>query len=191
MIILNFKEKNNENKKINAKCILSKANKNNILCSLNEDIINKKYILDSYVNAISADNMIVFNGGVFSIESATGNGIKSKPDDDDFDSLGKILINYGEFYIKSYKDAIVAKNNITVLDGKFDILTQNGYNQPIDDTVSSKGFKVTSDAKGSEIKIYSGDFEVNTADDSFRSNRDLTILKGNYVIRSGDDAMCG
>ena len=150
-----------------------------------------EYIIDSYINAISADNMLVFNGGVFSIESATGFGIRSKPDDDDFDSLGKILINYGEFYIKSYKDAVVAKSNITILDGKFDILTQNGYNQPIDDTVSSKGFKVTSDAKGSEIKIYSGDFEVNTADDSFRSNRDLIVLKGNFVIRSGDDAMCG
>ena len=50
-IILNFKEKNNENKKINAKCILSKENKNNIPCLLNEDIINKKYILDSYVGS--------------------------------------------------------------------------------------------------------------------------------------------
>ena len=32
--------------------------------------------------------MNVFNGGVFTIESETGNRIKSKPDDDDFDSLG-------------------------------------------------------------------------------------------------------
>ena len=150
-----------------------------------------EYIIDSYKNAINADNLIVFNGGVFSIESATGNAIKSKPDEHDFDSLGKILINYGEFYIKSYKDAFVATNNITILDGKFDILTQSGYNQEIDDTVSSKGFKVTSDAQGSEIKIYSGDFELNTADDAFRSNRDLTILKGNYIISSGDDAICG
>jgi hypothetical protein len=50
-IILNFIEKNNENKKISAKCILSKENKNNIPCSLNEDIVNKKYILDSYVGS--------------------------------------------------------------------------------------------------------------------------------------------
>ena len=105
--------------------------------------------------------------------------------------MGKILINYREFYIKSYKDDFAAKSNITILDGKFDILTQNGYNQPIDDTASSKGLKVTNDGKGSEIKIYSGYFEVNTADDSFRSNRDLTVLKGNFVIRSRDDAMCG
>ena len=150
-----------------------------------------EYIIDSYKNAISADNLIVFNGGLFSIESSDGDAIKSEPDDDDFESFGKILINYGEFYIKSYKDAFVAKNNITILDGKFDILTQNGYNEEIDDTVSSKGFKVTSEALGSEIKIYSGDFELNTADDAFRSNRDLTILKGNYIISSGDDAICG
>jgi hypothetical protein len=50
-IILNFIEKNNENKKISAKCILSKENKNNIPCSLNEDIVNKKYNLDSYVGS--------------------------------------------------------------------------------------------------------------------------------------------
>jgi hypothetical protein len=50
-IILNFIEKNNENKKISAKCILSKENKNNIPCSLNEDIVNKKYSLDSYVGS--------------------------------------------------------------------------------------------------------------------------------------------
>jgi hypothetical protein len=146
-----------------------------------------EYIIDSYKNAISADNLIVFNGGLFSIESSDGDAIKSEPDDDDFESFGKILINYGEFYIKSYKDAFVAKNNITILDGKFDILTQNGYNEEIDDTVSSKGFKVTSEALGSEIKIYSGDFELNTADDAFRSNRDLTILAGKYNISSKEN----
>ena len=150
-----------------------------------------EYIIDSYINGISSDNLIVFNGGIFSIESKTGTAIKSKPEDYDFDSIGKILINYGEFYITSYKDAFEAKTNITILDGKFDILTQNGYDQEIDDTVSSKGFKISSDAPGAEMKIYSGDFELNTADDAFRSNRDLTILKGNFIINTGDDAICG
>ena len=60
----------------------------------------------------------------------------------------------------------------------------------LDITVSSKGFKLNSDKAGAEIKIYNGNFALNVADDAFRSNRDLTILKGKYLIYTGDDAIC-
>ena len=155
------------------------------------DKCNGEYIINSNNTAINSDNLLVFNGGIFKIESENGNGIKSKPDDDDDDNIGKILINNGVFNIKSYKDAFVAKKNITILDGKFDIITQYGYDYEIYNVnVSSKGFKVTSDTEGSEIRIYSGNFVLNTADDAFRSNRDMTILKGNIKISSRDDAIC-
>lgn len=155
------------------------------------DKCDGEYIIKSNKTAISADNLLVFNGGVFTIQSLYGNGIKSVPDDSDNESIGKIIINDGDFKVQSYKDAFVAKKNITILDGKFDIMTQNGYNDPLYNiNVSSKGFKVTNDSKDSEIRIYSGDFELNTADDAFRSNRDLTILKGNILIKTGDDAIC-
>ena len=150
-----------------------------------------EYFINANKTAISADNLLVFNGGVFTIQSENGNGIKSVPDDFDTDSIGKILINDGDFKIQSYKDAFVAKRNITILDGKFDVVTQNGYDDPLyNENVSSKGFKVTNDSKECEIKIYSGEFVLNTADDAFRSNRDLSILKGNIVIYAGDDAIC-
>ena len=50
-IILNFIEKNNEKKKVNVICTLSNKNKNNIPCLLTEDIIDKKYSLDSYIGS--------------------------------------------------------------------------------------------------------------------------------------------
>ena len=159
--------------------------------SLYFDKCDGEYIINSNKTSISADNLLVFNGGVFTIQSSYGNGIKSVPDDSDNESIGKIVINDGDFKVQSYKDAFVAKKNITILNGKFDVMTQNGYNDPLYNVnVSSKGFKVTNDSKDSEIRIYSGDFEINTVDDAFRSNRDLTILGGNIQIRAGDDAIC-
>ena len=44
-------------------------------------------------------------------------------------------------------------------------------------------------ATGCEMKVYDGDFSLNTADDAFHSNRDLTILKGKYIIYAGDDGV--
>ena len=42
---------------------------------------------------------------------------------------------------------------------------------------------------GSEIKVYSDDFFLNTTDDGFGSNRNITILKGNFVMYSRDYAI--
>lgn len=150
-----------------------------------------EYELNASKGGINIEKLLVVNGGVFKISSENGNGIKVSPDDSDTETLGEILINNGTFIIYSYKDAFVAKNNITIVDGNFDIVTQYGYNDIIyNSNVSSKGFKVTSNTEGSEIRVYSGNFMLNTADDAFRSNRDITILKGNITILSRDDGIC-
>ena len=52
-IILNFVEKNNNNVKINVQCIFSKDNNNKIPCSLDQEINNNNYILDSYIGSSS------------------------------------------------------------------------------------------------------------------------------------------
>ena len=150
-----------------------------------------EYIINANKTAISSDGDLQFDGGLFTIESEYGDAIKSTPEDDDTKSLGKILIKNGIFNVQCYGDAFTAKNNITILKGTFDITTQNGYeNDDFNGNISSKGFKVTNPEIGSEIKVYSGDFFLNTADDGFRSNRDITILKGNFLIYSRDDAIC-
>ena len=150
-----------------------------------------EYIINTNKTAISTDGYLQFNGGMFTIYSDYGDAIKCSPDDWDTFSLGKILIKDGIFKIRCYGDAITAKYNITILNGQFDIKTQDGYDSDkYDENESSKGFKVTNDSKTSELKIYSGKFHLNTADDAFRSNRDLTILTGDYTIYSRDDGIC-
>ena len=149
-----------------------------------------EYIINANKTVISSDGSIEFKGGMFNILSNYGDAIKSTPDYD-MENSGKIIIKDGIFKIKCYGDAFTAANSITILKGNFDITTQEGYESEVfDENVSSKGFKVTNDAIGSEIKIYSGEFTLNTADDAFRSNRDITIYKGKFTINSRDDGIC-
>ena len=152
---------------------------------------NGEYKITANKAAIAADGYIEFNLGTYTIVSKNGDAIKSNPEDTDTESLGKILINSGTFNIECFNDAFTAKNNITIVKGTFDIKTENGYDSTTfdKDVSSAKGFKVKNNDTGCEIKVYDGDFSLNTADDAFHSNRDLTILKGKYIIYAGDDGV--
>jgi len=151
---------------------------------------NGEYIINANKTGISSDGSLEFDGGVFAIVSEYGDGIKSVPDKDDTDSLGKILINDGIFNIQSFNDAITAKNNITVVKGVFNIKTENGYDSTTyDENESSKGFKVTNNETGCGITVYSGKFYLNTVDDAFHSKGDIKILSGKYTIYSKDDGI--
>ena len=135
---------------------------------------NGEYIINANKTAISSDGSLEFNLGKYTIISKYGDAIKSSPEDTDTSSLGKILINNGNFDIQCYNDAFTAKNNITIVKGTFEIKTENGYDSTTFDSEneSAKGFKVTNNATGCEIKAYDGQFSLNTADDSFHSNRE-------------------
>ena len=150
---------------------------------------NGEYKLTAFKNAIASDGYLEFNLGTYTIISKNGDAIKSNPEDTDTNSLGKILINSGTFNIECLNDAFTAKNNITIVKGTFDIKTENGYDSTTfdKDESSAKGFKVKNNDTGCEIKVYDGEFLLNTADDAFHSNRDLTFIKGKYTIYSGDD----
>ena len=152
---------------------------------------NGEYKITANKAAIASDGYIEFNLGTYTIVSKNGDGIKSNPEDTDTASLGKILINNGIFNIECFNDAFTAKNNITIVKGTFDIKTENGYDSTTfdKDESSAKGFKVKNNDTGCEMKIYDGDFSLNTADDAFHSNRDLTIIKGKYRIYAGDDGV--
>ena len=168
--------------------------KNIISGGSNASIIFEKsdgeYIINANKTAISSDGLLEFNGGEFTIISKYGDAIKSLPGKSDNESLGKILINNGIFNIHCYNDAIAAKNNITIVKGKFEIKTENGYDSiTFDENESSKGFKLTNNDTGCGITVYSGDFSLNTADDAFHSKGDITIIAGTYLIYSKDDGI--
>ena len=152
---------------------------------------NGKYKIYANKTAIASDGSLTFNGGTFNINAKTGDAIKSSPEDDNLDSLGKIYINNGIFNINCYNDRFQAKNNIIIKNGVFNITAQKGYlNDKFDkDTESAKGFKVSNNETGCGIKVYNGNFSLNTADDAFHSNGNLTIIDGNFEIYTGDDGM--
>ena len=152
---------------------------------------NGEYIINSKKAAIDSDGFLEFSGGKFTIESEKGDAIKSSPSDSDKESLGKILINDGIFKINSFNDAFTAANNIVIKKGNFNIQTENGYkSKTFNKTDSAKGFKLINNATGCGIYIYSGDFYLNTSDDAFHSNGDLTLLSGTFKIFTKDDAIC-
>ena len=153
---------------------------------------NGEYQITANKTAIASDGYLQFNLGKYTIVSKNGDAIKSSPEDTDKNSLGTILINSGTFNIQCYNDAFTAKRNITIVKGTFNIKTENGYDSKTFDPKkeSAKGFKLTNNDTGYEIiKIYDAEMSLNTADDSFHSNRDLTILKGKYTIYSKDDGV--
>ena len=149
------------------------------------------YTIDATNNGIASDGYLEFNGGVFNIDTKGGDAVKSSPDDTDTDSLGRILVNDGSFTINSYADAFKAKNNITIVKGKFIIKTENGYQSSTfnSDSQSAKGFKVSNNATGSEIFVHSAEMTLDTADDAFHSNGNLTIVSGKVQIHSKDDGL--
>ena len=149
-----------------------------------------KYLIYSNKSAINSESYVEFNGGKFDITSG-GDGIVADPDEGDNIGLGKILINDGFFDIKSKGDAFSANKNITIIDGKFYIKTENGYDSETfdPDNGSAKGLKIKNNETGSEILIFNAYMEINAADDGIHSKRDLTIKKGKYIILSKDDGV--
>ena len=127
----------------------------------------------------NSDGLLTFKGGIFKVTTETGDAIKSDPEDTDTDSLGQIIIEDGTFNIQSYSDAFQAKNKIIIKKGIFDIKTEKGYDSSTfnKNDGSAKGFKVSNNVTGCAIIVYDGEFSLNTADDAFHSNGNLTLIK--------------
>ena len=68
-----------------------------------------EYIINARKTAIESDGLLEFNGSIFIISSEKGDAIKSTPEDSDLESLGKILINDGNFKIQCFNDAFTPK----------------------------------------------------------------------------------
>ena len=144
------------------------------------------FIIEAQKNAIACDNLLIFKGGIFNITTKTGDAINADSDDSDINNLGKIIIEKSEFHIESYNDAFQAKSLIEINDGSFYIKTENGsqsttFNRSSD---SANAFKVSGKDAGSEIMVYNGTFFLDTPDNTFHSNGNLTLTNGNYNINS-------
>ena len=78
-----------------------------------------------------------------------------------------------------------AADSTTALGASSDIDSEAASSTSSDtDTTSTKGIK-----SDGALYVNGGTFTINSADDSFHSNSDVTINDGTYTISSGDDGM--
>ncbi|MBQ8107611.1 MAG: carbohydrate-binding domain-containing protein [Ruminococcus sp.] len=140
-------------------------------------------------NAVAADGSVTVNSGELTL-TATGDGLKASPEEDDTESLGIVTINGGSVGIVSGEDGIQADKGFSMSGGSVDIVCAKGhsYNSTLGDT-SAKGIK--SDAY---INISGGEINIDAADDAIHLNgtagtEELNITGGKLTLQSGDDAI--
>ncbi len=168
-----------------------------------------EYILadEENINAViySKDDLKISGGGSLKINANYNDGINSNDN---------LEIVSGTYYVNSQYDAFVGKDNLTVLDGEFNIITNEGSeNAPVkveeempaghmpgrgmapttpaqDETVVEVEDNTPS-AKGLKTEgtmtIENGTFNINSYDDSFHSDDTIIINNGSFELRSGDD----
>ncbi len=140
----------------------------------------------AYNNAVKCHKDIEVNEGTYHIKSNNGQCFKTEMSSDATDSSDcTITINGGDFILDAKEDAIEADNDITIVDGTFQIETADGnLTAPSDSEDSAKGIK-----SETNITISGGTFYLKTHDDSIHSNGNITINGGSIQIESGDDGI--
>ncbi len=167
--------------------------KNGVKGGAQTDITVKEQnlFIKSVDNGLASDNTVTVESGKLTID-AGGDGIKSSPDRvddagnaDDTISLGDIILEGGEVNITAAADGIQGDNSVTISGGSYQITTNGGYTTTLaEDADSCKGIK-----SDSNLTIRDGEFVINSADDALHSNEYINILGGTFDIQTGDDGM--
>lgn len=203
-------EKEEPNAAIFSKCDLSicgegaltvNGNWNHGIATKDDLVIASGNITVSAVGAaLRGKDSVTILGGVFTLASQAGDGIKSANDTDA--DKGWVLIKGGVFTIEAYEDGIQAETALQIDGGTFAISTGGGWpggslkrgshtrtnegvvseNNPADG--SYKGLKA-----GSSIVISGGTFTISAYDDAIHSNGDLTIIGGALALQSGKQSL--
>ncbi len=137
-------------------------------------VINSgNYTVNAADDGIRGKDYLVINNGTFDIDSE-GDAIKS---DNENSACGYITINDADFDIDTYADGIYAYNNITIVDGNFDITCNGSVN-------SSKVLKA-----GNTLTVENGEFTMSSIDDAIHSDNSVLITDGDFTISSSDDGI--
>src|SRR5690606_36430014 len=132
-------------------------------------------------DAIRGKDYLVVQGGVITAASG-GDGLKSDNEEDA--SLGYILVESGTLAITAGGDAITVQSQVLVQDGNFTLVAGGGSTARVDDSLSAKGVK-----SAGSVRIDSGSFTIDAADDAVHANDSIMIAGGTFDIASGDDGM--
>lgn len=170
----------NYNNAIQCKDVLKITNGTINVNSVDDGIIGKDflYILNAEINA-----------------ECGGDGLRSTNDSDT--KLGTIYIESGTISLICENDGIQAANGILINGGTFDITTGGGsansssqsqqtpwgsWGSSTSNSDSAKAIKATNN-----IVINSGEFNIDSSDDSVHCNDSMLISGGNLEVSSGDD----
>ena len=170
------------------------------------------YEISSASHGLSGKDSIRVAGGTFDITSGK-DGIHAENADDT--SLGFVYILSGTYNISSEGDGISASNYLLIENGDFTITAgggsvngsksssdsygqfaggggnnffgsgdpnQSAGSQSTDDSTSMKGLKAAA-----TLKVNSGTFQIDSADDALHSNASLSVTGGKFQIATGDD----
>lgn len=182
--------------------------RNGIKSSDDLKIVSGNFNIKSNEDGIVGKECLCIKSGDFTI-NAGDDGMKSTYDTDD--SKGYIIIENGTFDITCGNDGIQSEHRLTIYDGTFNIKTGSGASESIKTSSSMdvnpgsrfggdfKNNTSTSSSSSSEsikgikaggaITLVSGNYTIDSEDDSIHSNDTILISGGTYQLSSGDDAI--
>ncbi len=179
-----------------------KANyKDGIVSKDDLKINNGTITIESNDDGIRGKDSIYILNGNFNIKSQ---GDSFKTTNDSLDEKGFIYIKNGNFTIDSNQDGFNAIKKLIIEQGQFQITTGGGsltknenekpfegmfWNPSMDNknnlsSISTKGLKA-----GTDLILESGQFKIDSFDDSIHSNGTIIILGGKFELSSSDDGI--
>lgn len=182
--------------------------RNGIKSSDDLKIVSGNFNIKSNEDGIVGKDCLCIKSGDFTI-NVGNDGMKSTYDTDD--SKGYIIIENGTFDIICGNDGIQSEHSLTIYDGTFNIKTGSGASESIKTSNSMninpgsrfggdfKNNASTSSSSSSEsikgikavgaITLVSGNYTIDSEDDSIHSNDTILISGGTYQLSSGDDGI--
>lgn len=177
-------------------------------------------------HGITCKDDLVITGGAYTIQTAS-HGLQAKDSiritgettlcvdagkdalhcENKDDGGGFVYLSGGSYTLQAEGDGISAQGDLTVLGGSFDILagggSENGAQHASDGwggymggrpgRASSETTEESTSMKGikseSNLTISGGTFVIDSADDAVHSNADIRITGGDFTIATGDDGM--
>lgn len=172
---------------------------NGIGCKDDLKLVGAAIHVNAVNDGIKGKDSVTVAGGSISVVCG-GDGIQASNDTDE--GKGYLHIIDGDFDIASQGDGLQAARNIYIENGTFSLLSgggsANGSVRPNgmgrwDFSFNEDGSANDASIKGiksdSEIRIDSGTFSLNCADDALHSNGGISLNGGSFALASGDDAI--
>ncbi|MBM7708874.1 carbohydrate-binding domain-containing protein [Enterococcus lemanii] len=146
-------------------------------------LISGVYQIEAVKDAVVGKDMVSIYDGDYTLTTQEGDGIKANNDSES--EKGYVAIEGGLMTIQAGRDGIQAETSLKIQEATLQITTASGANSTdLIDEESYKGLKA-----GTEVLITSGDFTVDSADDSLHTNGDIEITGGTFSLASGDDGI--